>query len=70
MIQLVLTAYSAFKSSSKMIQKQAAAAVREKQVKEKEKKKEGSVWNFGLLKEENPRILWNSACRTAVRRRI
>ena len=43
MIQLVLTAYSAFKNSSKMIQKQAAAAVREKQVKEKEKKTEGSV---------------------------
>ena len=34
----------------------------EKQVKEKEKVREESVWNLGL-KEEKLRILWNSACR-------
>ena len=57
-----------------MSQEQAAAAViiaiiSKKTSQEKRDKKEKSVWNHGL-KKEKLRILWNYACRAAVRRRI
>ena len=55
-----------------MIQKKAATAVITALISEKnklrKKRKEESVWNFGLKEER--RILWNSTCRTAVRRQI
>ena len=53
-IKVVLKEYSAFKSSSKLIQKQAAAAViialisEKNKSRNKKKKKEESVWNLGL----------------------
>ena len=50
-IKVVLTKYSAFKSSSKMIQEQAAAAVIIALISEKNKsrdKKREPVWNLGL----------------------
>ena len=56
-IKVVLTEYSAFKSSSKMIQKQAAAAViitliSKKNKSRKKRKKEESVQNLGLKEEK------------------
>ena len=56
-IKVVLKEYSAFKSSSKMIQKQAAEAViieliSEKNKSKKKKKKEESVWNLSLEEEK------------------
>ena len=62
-IKVVLADYSAFRSSSKMIEERAAAAVKEKEKKRK-------VYGEPLLKKKKKRrILWNSACRTVVRRR-
>ena len=57
-MKIILTDYSALKSSSKMIQEQAAAAViialisENKQVRENETKKEESVWDLGLKEEK------------------
>ena len=56
-IKVFHTDYSAFKSSKKMIQKQAAATViivltSEKNKPRKNTKKEESVWNLGLKEEK------------------
>ena len=56
-IKVVHTYYSAFKSSSKMIQEQVAVAViialiSEKKKSRKNRKKEESVWNLGLKEEK------------------
>ena len=56
-VKVVLTKYSAFKSSSKMIKERAAAAViialiRRKSSQEKRDKKRESVWNLGLTERK------------------
>ena len=57
LIKVVRTDYSAFKSSSKMIQEQATVAViialiSEKNKSRKKRKKEKSVWNLDLKEEK------------------
>ena len=73
-MKVIRTDDSAFKSSSKMIQEQAAATVTIALISEKNKlrknRKKKSVWNLGLKEEITLRVLWNSACRTAVRIQI
>ena len=56
-IKVLRTDYSAFKSSSKMIQEQAAAAVIVELISQKNKsiknrKKEESVWNLDLKEQK------------------
>ena len=57
LIKVVQTDYSAFKSSSKMIQEQVTVAViialiSEKKKSRKNRKKEKSVWNLDLKEEK------------------
>ena len=55
-IKVALTEYSAFKSSSKIIQEQAAAVIialiSEKNKSRKNRKKEETLWNLGLKEKK------------------